>query len=156
MPSGGLPTRSTAIFSTPGESWSRVPSTEFTSMSISIRHSVMRSPISSPGCSEDGESDQVDDGKTNRPGRGEEAEAMSRRRIAPGPYGHPLFGCGHRYARDPLAFNTEASRRYGGVVRIRGLPGFYFFMVSDPDAVEHVLHANQKNYRKPALFTSTV
>ena len=57
---------------------------------------------------------------------------------------------------DPLAFNTEASRRYGGVVRIRGLPWLYFFMVSDPDAVEHVLHANQKNYRKPALFTSTV
>ncbi len=81
---------------------------------------------------------------------------MSRRRFAPGPHGHPLFGCGGEYVRDPLAFNTEASRRYGGVVRIRGLPWFHFFMVSDPEAVEHVLHTNQKNYRKPALFTSTV
>jgi cytochrome P450 len=81
---------------------------------------------------------------------------MSTRRVAPGPYGHPLFGCGGAYVRDPLGFNTEVTRRYGGVVRIRALPRFYFFLVSDPDAVEYVLHGNQKNYRKPALFTKTV
>src|SRR5262245_53019724 len=74
------------------------------------------------------------------------------RRVAPGPRGHPLFGCAREYVRDPLGFNTRADRAFGGVVRIRALPGFHYFMVTDPDAVEHVLHANQKNYRKPALF----
>jgi cytochrome P450 len=58
--------------------------------------------------------------------------------------------------RDPLGFNTRVDCAFGGVVRIRALPGFHYFMVTDPDAVEHVLHTNQKNYRKPALFTRTV
>jgi cytochrome P450 len=58
-----------------------------------------------------------------------------------------------QYIRDPLGFYTKAARSYGGVVRVRAFPGFYWVMVSDPEAVEHVLHANQENYRKPAVFT---
>jgi cytochrome P450 len=81
---------------------------------------------------------------------------MSNLCIPPGPRGHALFGCLRQYARDPLGFYERAAREYGGVVRIRALPGFHWVIVSDPEAVEHVLHANQKNYRKPALFTRTM
>lgn len=78
---------------------------------------------------------------------------MSAQRVAPGPRGHLLFGCWAQYVRDPLGFYREAAERYGGIVRVRALPGFSWVMVSDPDAVEHVLQANRKNYRKPPVFS---
>lgn len=78
---------------------------------------------------------------------------MSERRAPPGPRGHVLFGCWGQYVRDPLGFYTRVSERYGGIVRIRALPGFHWVMVSNPEAVEHILQANRKNYRKPPVFT---
>jgi cytochrome P450 len=34
------------------------------------------------------------------------------------------------------------------------LPGLQFYLLAHPDAVEHVLHANLKNYRKPDSFNN--
>ena len=78
---------------------------------------------------------------------------MSTHRLAPGPRGHPLFGCMARIPPRPTGVLHEGrpQLRRGGT-RPR-FPGSDWVMVSDPDAVEHVLHANQENYRKPAVFT---
>src|SRR5947209_7097050 len=70
----------------------------------------------------------------------------------PGPRGHWLLGCLRAVQNDPLRFYHQTWRTYGEYVRIRALPGIYFYLLADPAAVEHVLHANHKNYRKPDVF----
>ena len=48
------------------------------------------------------------------------------------------------------SFSTNSAwRQYGDIVRLRALPGVYFFLLVHPEAVEHVLGKNHKNYRKP-------
>ncbi|MGL4555285.1 MAG: cytochrome P450, partial [Gemmataceae bacterium] len=74
----------------------------------------------------------------------------------PGPQGHWLVGCMPRFARDPLALYAEASREFGHHVRIRAFPGIYVHLLTHPDAVEHVLVKNHKNYRKPDFFNGPV
>jgi cytochrome P450 len=74
----------------------------------------------------------------------------------PGPYGHMLWGCLRNLQREPLAFYNRINREYGHCVRIRGFPGVYIYLLTHPDAVEHVLQKNHKNYRKPDFFNSTV
>jgi cytochrome P450 len=41
-------------------------------------------------------------------------------------------------------------------VRIRFLPGIYGYLLTHPEAVEHVLARHHKNYRKPAFFARTI
>src|SRR4051794_15629574 len=78
-------------------------------------------------------------------------------RSAPdGPRGHWLMGCVRSMLADPLGFNQETRRRYGDVARIRAIPGFYVYLVTHPEAVEHVLVRNHKNYRKPDFFNGPV
>jgi len=55
-------------------------------------------------------------------------------------------------AGDPLGLYESAWKRYGDMVRLRALPGVYFFLLVHPEAVEHVLAKNHKNYRKPDSF----
>jgi cytochrome P450 len=55
-------------------------------------------------------------------------------------------------AGDPLGLYESAWRQYGDIVRLRALPGVYFFLIVHPDAIEHVLAKNHKNYRKPDSF----
>ena len=67
--------------------------------------------------------------------------------IAPGPRGHVLFGELLPIRRDPLDFVTRMWREHGDVVRFRmGLRVAH--LVSDPEAVGHVLQDNAANYRK--------
>ena len=37
-------------------------------------------------------------------------------------------------------------------LRLRALPGVYFFLLVHPEAVEHILAKNHRNYRKPDSF----
>ncbi len=55
-------------------------------------------------------------------------------------------------AGDPLGLYESAWKQYGDIVRLRALPGVYFFLLVHPDAIEHVLAKNHKNYRKPDSF----
>jgi cytochrome P450 len=77
-------------------------------------------------------------------------------RTATGPRGHRFFGCMPELARDPLGLYTRAWREHGDIVRLRAIPGVYFFLLVHPDAVEHVLARNHKNYRKPDSFNRPV
>ena len=73
-----------------------------------------------------------------------------------GPRGHWLGGCLQRMRRDPLALYTQARRDYGDYVRLRVVPGFNCYVLTHPDAVEHVLLKGHKNYRKPDIFYKSV
>lgn len=70
--------------------------------------------------------------------------------------GRPLRGCLRQLQRDPLGLYQGAWHKHGDYVRLRALPGFYFYMLAHPAAIEHVLHSNQKNYRKPDVFYNSV
>ena len=58
--------------------------------------------------------------------------------------------------RDPLGFYTQTRLDYGDYVRLRVVPGHNFYLLTHPDAVEHVLLKNHKNYRKPDIFYNSV
>jgi cytochrome P450 len=70
--------------------------------------------------------------------------------------GHRLTGCMGQVQREPLTLYRNAWREHGDYVRLRALPGFYFYLLTHPDAVEHVLHSNHKNYRKPDSFNHSI
>lgn len=74
----------------------------------------------------------------------------------PGPRGHWLRGCLRRMQSDPLGLYTQARQDYGDYVRLRVVPGFHCYLLTHPDAVEHVLHKSHKNYRKPDIFYKSV
>jgi cytochrome P450 len=58
--------------------------------------------------------------------------------------------------RDPLGLYTQARQDYGDYVRLRVIPGFHCYVLTHPDAVEHVLHKRHQNYRKPDIFYNSV
>jgi cytochrome P450 len=74
----------------------------------------------------------------------------------PGPRGHWLRGCLHQMQDDPLGLYSQARAEYGDYVRIRIVPHIYAYVLTHPDAVEHVLHKGHKNYRKPDIFYKSV
>ncbi len=53
---------------------------------------------------------------------------------------------------DPLGFYTGNRADYGDYVRVKTLPGFDFYTLTHPTAIEHVLQTHQKNYHKPDVF----
>ena len=57
---------------------------------------------------------------------------------------------------NPLAFYTAVWRKCGGFARIRAVPGVWFYAVTHPDGVEHILQKNYKNYRKPDVLIKPV
>jgi cytochrome P450 len=67
-----------------------------------------------------------------------------------------LFGSGPEAVADPLGLYTRAQRTLGDVVRLRGIPGIRWFLVTHPAGVEHVLKTRGKNYRKPDRFNTPV
>jgi cytochrome P450 len=66
--------------------------------------------------------------------------------------GHRLLGCLRLLQNDPLSLYAAVGRKHGGYVKVRALPGFPFYVLSDPDGIDHVLYRNHKNYRKPDVF----
>jgi cytochrome P450 len=71
--------------------------------------------------------------------------APSRRAIAPGPKGHPLFGMLPEFRGDRLGFLVRTARTYGGVARFV-VRGRSVFLVTDPAGTKHVLQDNADNY----------
>ena len=59
----------------------------------------------------------------------------------------PLLGHFPAYARDPLGFVTRAAAEYGGVVPFR-LGPYPALLLTDPDAIEEVLVARNRDFRK--------
>jgi cytochrome P450 len=47
-------------------------------------------------------------------------------------------------------------RTLGDVARMRGVPGMYWYLVTHPAGVEHVLKTRGRNYRKPDRFNGPV
>ena len=70
-----------------------------------------------------------------------------------GPRGNWLLGCLRQIQNDPLTLYRNAWSEYGDYVRVRILPKMYLFLVAHPDAIEHILFKNHKNYRKPDVVT---
>jgi len=70
--------------------------------------------------------------------------------------GHWLRGVLPRLQHDPLGLYDEAWRQHGDYYRLRAVPGFFFYFLGHPDAIEHVLHTNHKNYRKPDSFNHSI
>jgi cytochrome P450 len=66
------------------------------------------------------------------------------------------MGCVGAMQADPLGFNQRTWRQYGDYARIRAFPGIYVYLLAHPEAVEHVLVRNHKNYRKPDFFNGPV
>ena len=88
---------------------------------------------------------------TARPDPAAQADARPTTRW-PVVRGRMLTGCIRDIQLRPLELYTGAWRTHGDYVCLRGLPGFYFYLLGHPDAIEHVLHTNLKNYRKPDSF----
>ncbi len=65
-------------------------------------------------------------------------------------------GCIHQMHADPLGFYSRAQSQHGDYVRLRVVRGIHCYLLTHPDAVEHVLHKAHKNYRKPHLFYKNV
>ena len=57
---------------------------------------------------------------------------------------------------DPLGLYTKTQQEYGDYVRMRVVRGIDCYILTHPDAVEHVLHKGHKNYRKPDIFYNSV
>jgi cytochrome P450 len=55
-----------------------------------------------------------------------------------------------------LGLYSQARRDYGDYVRLRIFPGVYGYLLTHPDAVEHVLQKNHKNYRKQPIVNQTL
>jgi cytochrome P450 len=66
--------------------------------------------------------------------------------------GRRLLGCLQQLRTAPLEMYDAVWREHGDFVRLRALPGFYFYLIAHPDGIDHVLHSQQKNFRKPDVF----
>jgi cytochrome P450 len=80
----------------------------------------------------------------------------AHRRTPPTIRGHWLLGVLPEVARDALGFYERAWRGHGDIVRLRAIPGVSYDLLVHPEAVEHVLARNHKNYRKPESFNRPV
>lgn len=73
--------------------------------------------------------------------------------LPPGPKGRPLVGNLLDYARRPLGFLSECSRRYGDVVSLK-FPGPPACLLAHPDQIEEVLVKNNRNFIKDRIVRS--
>src|SRR5215475_2743036 len=70
---------------------------------------------------------------------------------APGPRGVALWHSLRRMRRKPLTEYQALRGQFGDVVRL-ATPPHPVYLISHPDAVQHVLRDNARNYRKGVLF----
>ncbi|MDQ6611049.1 MAG: cytochrome P450 [Gemmatimonadota bacterium] len=66
----------------------------------------------------------------------------------PGPRGTPVLGTSRRWAPNPLPYMVQLSAEYGSIVRFHFMLDRYGYLVSHPDANQHILQANARNYTK--------
>jgi cytochrome P450 len=75
--------------------------------------------------------------------------------LAPGPTGREMLGAIRRMRRDTLGWLTEVADRYGDVVAFP-VPGEPVLLLRHPDAVQHVLQTNNRNYGKRTIQYDTL
>lgn len=68
-----------------------------------------------------------------------------------GPRGWPILGSFPDGLRDPLALFERTRKDYGDIALLRFGP-FRYVLVNDPDAIQHVLVTNHKNYVKSRSY----
>jgi len=78
-------------------------------------------------------------------------QQRSMHTLPPGPRGVPLLGMLPAIRRDPIGVFTNAARRFGDIVYFKIGPR-RGYLVSDPDAIRHVLQDNARNYHKSPLY----
>ena len=61
---------------------------------------------------------------------------MSDLSLPPRMPGGLLFGSGPEAVADPLSLYTRAQRTLGDVVRLRGIPGIQWYLITHPAGVE--------------------
>ncbi len=64
--------------------------------------------------------------------------------------GQPIVGSLREFQRNPLGFSLEIVQNYGDVARVTML-GEESIFVNDPDAIQHVLQGNSRNYDKQTM-----
>ncbi len=64
--------------------------------------------------------------------------------------GRPFIGSLREFQRSPLGFSLEISQNYGDIARVT-LLGEESIFVNDPDAIQHVLQGNARNYDKQTM-----
>ena len=72
---------------------------------------------------------------------------------APGPRAGALWQSARRLQQQPLAEYVSLRHQFGDVVRLPLLP-YPLYLLSHPQAVQHVLRDHASNYRKGILFRS--
>src|ERR1700690_3210899 len=70
----------------------------------------------------------------------------------PGPSGLPIAGSVLEALRDPIDLFTRATRDYGDVVGLRMLHMRYV-LLTNPEAIRHVIVENNKNYEKSRNYS---
>jgi cytochrome P450 len=76
---------------------------------------------------------------------------VSHGRTPPGPRGHALTGNAIELQRNILDFVTKIHEEHGSASRVRLLPGYYGYLLSDPSDYKHVLQENSQVYAKEVL-----
>ncbi len=71
-------------------------------------------------------------------------------KIIPAVPGRPFIGSLREFQRNPLGFSLEVTQNYGDIVRMT-LLGEESIFVNDPDAIQHVLQTNARNYDKQTM-----
>lgn len=70
---------------------------------------------------------------------------IATEKIIPAVPGRPFIGSLREFQRNPLGFSLEVTQNYGDIVRMT-LLGEESIFVNDPDAIQHILQTNARNY----------
>lgn len=75
---------------------------------------------------------------------------IATEKIIPAVPGRPFIGSLREFQRNPLGFSLEVTQNYGDIVRMT-LLGEESIFVNDPDAIQHILQTNARNYDKQTM-----
>lgn len=75
---------------------------------------------------------------------------LATEKLIPAVPGRPFIGSLREFQHSPLGFSLEITRNYGDIVRMT-LLGEESIFVNDPDAIQHILQGNARNYDKQTM-----
>ncbi len=73
-----------------------------------------------------------------------------------GPKGNFFIGNVPAMQRDTLSFYSNAQKEFGDYVRFRAIPSIYWYSITHPDAIHHILVGNRENYGKGKYWINQV
>jgi cytochrome P450 len=77
-------------------------------------------------------------------------KTLTTAKTIPAVPGRPIVGSLREFQRNPLGFSLEIAQNYGDIARVTML-GEESIFVHDPDAIQHVLQGNARNYDKQTM-----